>query len=99
MQLSITTANAFAPSDRKRLAVGCVALLIMLTYGYFLIRDVRDMLRFLPIRSLWPKEQIERDIDVLEACTYDETHTNHGRRLFLKSLENDQARHSSQDGR
>jgi hypothetical protein len=93
MQLS---AFAQMDRDRLRLAVSCVALLIMLTYGYFLIRD---MLRFLPIRNLWPKEQIERDIDVVEACAYEKTHTSHGRRLFLKSLENDQARHSSQDGR
>jgi hypothetical protein len=86
MQLFIRTANAFARMDRNRLrlAVFWVALFITLTEGYFLVRDVRDIMQLLPIKSLWQKEQSERDVDVVEACAYDETHTSHDSTLPFK---------------
>jgi hypothetical protein len=80
--------------SRLRLVLASAVLVFTFSKGYFLVRDIGDELQIVPIRNWWQKEQTERDIDVLEACAYDKTHTSYGHRLSLQSLENHHARHS-----
>ena len=65
-------AGAWMEGSRLRLVLVSVVLVFTFSKGYFLVRDTRDLLQILPTGNWWQKEQTERDIDVVEACAYDE---------------------------
>jgi hypothetical protein len=88
-------AGAWMERSRLRLVLASVVLIFAFSKGYFLLRDTCDLLHILPCKNWWQKEQTDRDIDVVEACAYDETHQSHDHRLSLQSLENHHARHPS----
>jgi hypothetical protein len=68
LECRLYSAGAWMERSRFRLVVASIVLVFTFSKGCFQLRDVRDLLLMMPSSNWWQKEQMERDIDVVEAC-------------------------------